>query len=155
MNYRPEIDGLRAVAVVPVILFHAGFGGLHFSSAGRGADASTAVRRAIGEVLGVAGVALIGYAVFRCDRNTPYSSRYALVPTLGTALVIVLASSRTLVGRMPGLQASRRDRTDQLQRLSVGPRSGSATSAISTRRRRWCCTATRTPDRCSMRSTPP
>jgi peptidoglycan/LPS O-acetylase OafA/YrhL len=25
MRYRPEIDGLRAVAVVPVILFHAGF----------------------------------------------------------------------------------------------------------------------------------
>lgn len=26
MKYRPEIDGLRALAVVPVILFHAGFG---------------------------------------------------------------------------------------------------------------------------------
>lgn len=26
MKYRPEIDGLRAVAVVPVVLFHAGFG---------------------------------------------------------------------------------------------------------------------------------
>lgn len=25
MKYRAEIDGLRAVAVVPVILFHAGF----------------------------------------------------------------------------------------------------------------------------------
>ena len=25
MNYRPEIDGLRACAIVPVILFHAGF----------------------------------------------------------------------------------------------------------------------------------
>ena len=25
MKYRPEIDGLRAVAVVPVVLFHAGF----------------------------------------------------------------------------------------------------------------------------------
>jgi peptidoglycan/LPS O-acetylase OafA/YrhL len=25
MRYRPEIDGLRALAVLPVILFHAGF----------------------------------------------------------------------------------------------------------------------------------
>lgn len=25
MKYRPEIDGIRALAVLPVILFHAGF----------------------------------------------------------------------------------------------------------------------------------
>ena len=25
MKYRKEIDGLRAIAVIPVILFHAGF----------------------------------------------------------------------------------------------------------------------------------
>ena len=27
MRYRPEVDGLRAMAVVPVILFHAGLSG--------------------------------------------------------------------------------------------------------------------------------
>src|SRR3990170_1423874 len=26
-TYRPDVDGLRAVAVVPVVLFHAGLGG--------------------------------------------------------------------------------------------------------------------------------
>lgn len=25
MKYRPEIDGLRALAVIPVVLFHSGF----------------------------------------------------------------------------------------------------------------------------------
>jgi peptidoglycan/LPS O-acetylase OafA/YrhL len=79
-----------------------GFVAFHFSSAARGAGAPTAVRRAIGEALGLAGIALIGYAVFRYDRNTPYPSLYALVPTLGTAVVIVFASSRTLVGRVLG-----------------------------------------------------
>lgn len=34
MHYRPEIDGLRALAVVPVLLFHAGFGALGGGFAG-------------------------------------------------------------------------------------------------------------------------
>jgi peptidoglycan/LPS O-acetylase OafA/YrhL len=25
MKYRPEVDGLRALAVIPIVLFHAGF----------------------------------------------------------------------------------------------------------------------------------
>lgn len=36
MPYRPEIDGLRAVAVIPVVLFHAGFS--HFSGGYVGVD---------------------------------------------------------------------------------------------------------------------
>ena len=36
MEYRREIDGLRAIAVIPVILFHAGFE--HFSGGYVGVD---------------------------------------------------------------------------------------------------------------------
>ena len=36
MNYRPEIDGLRAIAIVPVIFFHAGF--TYFSGGFIGVD---------------------------------------------------------------------------------------------------------------------
>jgi peptidoglycan/LPS O-acetylase OafA/YrhL len=36
MKYRPEIDGLRAIAVIPVILFHAGFD--HLSGGFLGVD---------------------------------------------------------------------------------------------------------------------
>ena len=36
MTYRPEIDGLRALAVLPVIFFHAGF--LNFSGGFIGVD---------------------------------------------------------------------------------------------------------------------
>jgi peptidoglycan/LPS O-acetylase OafA/YrhL len=36
MKYRKEIDGLRAIAVIPVILFHAGFE--HFSGGFVGVD---------------------------------------------------------------------------------------------------------------------
>ena len=36
MQYRPEIDGLRAIAVLPVIFFHAGF--QYFSGGYLGVD---------------------------------------------------------------------------------------------------------------------
>jgi peptidoglycan/LPS O-acetylase OafA/YrhL len=79
-----------------------GFVAFHFSSTTRGADAPTAVGSGIREALGIAGIALIGYAVLRYDRYTPYPSLYALVPTLGTALIILFSSGRTLVGRVLG-----------------------------------------------------
>ena len=36
MNYRPEIDGLRAIAVIPVVLFH--YTGLSFFGGFVGVD---------------------------------------------------------------------------------------------------------------------
>ncbi len=48
------------------------------------------------------GLLLIGYAVFSFDENTPYPSVYALVPTVGTLLVILFARPLTVVGRLLG-----------------------------------------------------
>lgn len=55
------------------------------------------------EFLAAAGVGLILYAVFVFDQTIPFPSLYALVPTLGTALVIGFASRETAIGRLLGL----------------------------------------------------
>lgn len=51
------------------------------------------------EILGVFGFLLIAYAVFVFDDTTPFPSLYALLPTLGTGLIILFSSSQTIVGR--------------------------------------------------------
>jgi peptidoglycan/LPS O-acetylase OafA/YrhL len=48
----------------------------------------------------LAGVCLIVYSVFLFDRNTPFPSFYALLPTCGAALIILFASQNTVVGRL-------------------------------------------------------
>jgi peptidoglycan/LPS O-acetylase OafA/YrhL len=48
----------------------------------------------------LAGLGLILASVFLFDSATPFPSVYALVPTIGTALVIAFASPATLVGRL-------------------------------------------------------
>jgi peptidoglycan/LPS O-acetylase OafA/YrhL len=40
------------------------------------------------------GLLLIAYAVFAFDKNTPFPSLYALVPTVGAALIIVSRRNR-------------------------------------------------------------
>ena len=46
------------------------------------------------------GLALIFYSIFAFDGETPFPSFYALVPTIGAALVILFASKTTVVARL-------------------------------------------------------
>ena len=54
----------------------------------------------INEVLGLAGLLLIGYAVFTFDETLPFPGLYALIPTIGTALIILFSSPETFIGRL-------------------------------------------------------
>lgn len=57
-----------------------------------------------GQTLSILGMALILYSVFAFDKSTPFPSLYALIPTIGTALIILFGWPHTFVG---GLLASR------------------------------------------------
>jgi peptidoglycan/LPS O-acetylase OafA/YrhL len=54
------------------------------------------------EWLSIGGLLLITYGVLAFDRTTPFPSVLALVPTLGTALVIMFATPDVLAGRVLG-----------------------------------------------------
>ena len=58
--------------------------------------------KAASEVGGWLGVALILYAVFTYTQNTPFPGLYALVPTLGTLLIILFATQKTTAGKFVG-----------------------------------------------------
>ncbi len=64
---------------------------------------SVAPERAVWrEALAVAGVVLVGASVLLFDEATPFPSVYALVPTVGTALLILYARPNTAVGKALG-----------------------------------------------------
>lgn len=52
------------------------------------------------DLLGVAGLGLILYAVFAFDESTPFPGVYALLPVVGTALIIVFAGQDSRMGRV-------------------------------------------------------
>ena len=56
----------------------------------------------VSEVAGWIGVMLILYAIFVHNKNTPYPGFNALVPTLGTVLIILFATEKTNVGKIIG-----------------------------------------------------
>lgn len=59
-------------------------------------------RKMTSEVFGFIGLLLICYSVVAFDENTPFPGLYALVPTVGAALIIVFSTSETIVGRILG-----------------------------------------------------
>jgi len=60
----------------------------------------SSMRGQIGQWASVAGVGLILLAVVGFDRGTPAPSYYTLIPTAGAGLIIVFATSETVVGRL-------------------------------------------------------
>jgi peptidoglycan/LPS O-acetylase OafA/YrhL len=52
------------------------------------------------QIFALLGLSLIIYSIFEFTEDTPFPSLYTLVPTLGTALIIVFATSKTWVGRL-------------------------------------------------------
>jgi peptidoglycan/LPS O-acetylase OafA/YrhL len=55
-------------------------------------------------LLSLFGFLLICYSIFSFDKNTPFPSYYALIPTIGTGLIIMFTSSETLVYRLLSLK---------------------------------------------------
>ncbi|GGI72353.1 hypothetical protein GCM10007978_07860 [Shewanella hanedai] len=54
----------------------------------------------LNNVLSLSGLALICFAIFAYDESIPFPGLYALVPTVGTVLIIVFAQQGTLVNRI-------------------------------------------------------
>ncbi len=81
-----------------------GLAAIHLSGT-RGKQHAIGRGGALNDVLGMVGVVLIGIAVAGFDESTPFPGKYALVPTLGTVLVILFASRSTGVGKVLGSQS--------------------------------------------------
>jgi len=56
----------------------------------------------ISQLASLTGLALVLYAIFAFDKNTPSPSLYTLIPTIGTILIIVYSNKNSLVGRLLG-----------------------------------------------------
>lgn len=60
------------------------------------------VPRALSELGSGLGLTLIFFSVFTYDKTTPFPGAYALVPTVGTLLIILLATEKTTFGKLIG-----------------------------------------------------
>lgn len=60
------------------------------------------IHNIVQQIGGLIGATLIGYSVLRFDETTPFPGLYALLPTVGAALIILCATPQTLVGKFLG-----------------------------------------------------
>ena len=58
--------------------------------------------KSVSQLGSLIGLLLIACAIFAFDKNTPFPSAYALMPTIGTAFIILFATPQTLVGKFLG-----------------------------------------------------
>jgi peptidoglycan/LPS O-acetylase OafA/YrhL len=56
--------------------------------------------RSVANLGAIVGLGLLGLAVFGLEKTTPFPSVYTLLPTIGTALIIVFARQDTIAGRV-------------------------------------------------------
>ena len=57
------------------------------------------------ELASLAGLGLIGFSIFAFSKYTPFPSLYALLPTVGAAMIILFAAPSTAVGKILGSRA--------------------------------------------------
>ena len=82
-----------------IAIFLARFRGDQTGSATRQASNQSAIN--VGDQLGSAlGLLLIAYGIFGFTSKTPFPGFYALVPTVGAALIILFAKQQTVVGKL-------------------------------------------------------
>jgi peptidoglycan/LPS O-acetylase OafA/YrhL len=60
------------------------------------------VSQSVSQSVSLAGFALILYAIFAFDKNTPSPSSYTLIPTIGAGLILVFANNGNIVGKLLG-----------------------------------------------------
>jgi len=73
------------------------FDAFYFASGDRSQVSDTA-----GQFGSITGLAMLAYATFAFDKQTPFPSFYTLVPTIGAALIILFATPKTWVGQLLG-----------------------------------------------------
>ena len=59
---------------------------------------------ALNQVMSLLGVGMVVYSITAFDKTTPFPSLYALIPTIGTGLLILCAVPKTLVHKLLSLK---------------------------------------------------